>query len=261
MSNKLKAAVAALALCAAGAANAAIDPGAAISGSTADSGELVLSIWDATAQTSYNRDLGVSFGDFLADPAAAMSFAADSTLTTYLAGTANPLVWNVVGANSIYSGDYSSWGVLTTSGDGLAAVSTAQYGAIPTAQTSVKGYAEWVNPLNGTSDYAENVSGTAVLTDGGAYAGAGSFGNNFGGAISFSNAAQTDSSMAFYQLGIDLTTGGSKITEFAGTWTLAANGDLSYSAVPVPAAVWLLGSALVGMVGVARRRDEDAVEA
>jgi hypothetical protein len=29
---------------------------------------------------------------------------------------------------------------------------------------------------------------------------------------------------------------------------------LSYSAVPVPAAVWLFGSGLVGLIGVARRR-------
>lgn len=45
----------------------------------------------------------------------------------------------------------------------------------------------------------------------------------------------------------------------AATWTLAANGDLVYSApgasaVPVPAAVWLLGSGLLGLAGVARRK-------
>ena len=43
-----------------------------------------------------------------------------------------------------------------------------------------------------------------------------------------------------------------------GTFTLTANG-LQYAAAapaatPIPAAVWLLGSAMVGLVGVARRR-------
>ena len=47
--------------------------------------------------------------------------------------------------------------------------------------------------------------------------------------------------------------------EGAATWTLGSNGTLTYSvpapaAVPVPAAAWLLGSGLIGLVGVARRK-------
>jgi len=40
-------------------------------------------------------------------------------------------------------------------------------------------------------------------------------------------------------------------------WDLAANGTLTYSMapVPVPPAVWLLGSALVGLAGISRRRE------
>ena len=50
----------------------------------------------------------------------------------------------------------------------------------------------------------------------------------------------------------DLTvTGGSGIGP--STWTMA--GTYETTAVPVPAAAWLLGSALVGLVGVARRKE------
>jgi len=42
-----------------------------------------------------------------------------------------------------------------------------------------------------------------------------------------------------------------------GDWNLSSDGTLTYgdvSAVPVPAAVWLFGSGLVGLVGIARRK-------
>jgi len=63
-------------------------------------------------------------------------------------------------------------------------------------------------------------------------------------------------------LGVDGTFYGSKVGFFGNedivydTWRLDADGTLSYgvSAVPVPAAVWLFGSGLIGLVGVARRR-------
>ena len=39
-----------------------------------------------------------------------------------------------------------------------------------------------------------------------------------------------------------------------GSANIAGSGDCSVSAVPVPAAVWLFGSGLIGMVGLARRK-------
>ncbi len=52
--------------------------------------------------------------------------------------------------------------------------------------------------------------------------------------------------------------GFSAVTQLQGQWDLA-NGQLSYtvagaSPVPLPAAVWLLGSGLMGLVGIGRRR-------
>ena len=54
--------------------------------------------------------------------------------------------------------------------------------------------------------------------------------------------------------GVNTTAGGGMQTgPFAGA-TPAFNGTGNLSAVPVPAAAWLMGSGLLGLVGVARRR-------
>lgn len=49
-----------------------------------------------------------------------------------------------------------------------------------------------------------------------------------------------------------LIAGGPPFGGQVGTWHFAGTGTVA--AVPLPAAVWLLGSGLIGMVGVARRR-------
>ena len=42
--------------------------------------------------------------------------------------------------------------------------------------------------------------------------------------------------------------------QLLGVWDLALDGTLTFTAVPIPGAVWLLGSAMIGVAGVARRR-------
>jgi len=42
-------------------------------------------------------------------------------------------------------------------------------------------------------------------------------------------------------------------TRYGGQWLLSSLGELTYAAVPLPAGVYLLGAALLGLVGVARR--------
>ena len=44
------------------------------------------------------------------------------------------------------------------------------------------------------------------------------------------------------------------VTDTLGVWLLDANGNLSYSVVPLPAAAWLLLSGLFGFGAIARRR-------
>jgi len=77
------------------------------------------------------------------------------------------------------------------------------------------------------------------------------------GGTPFVTIGNIDSTLPFYFAGIgsDYTTG--IVTEMPNIWKLTSTGQLTYaapSAVPVPAAVWLFGSGLLGLVSVARRR-------
>ena len=92
--------IALAAMLAAGSANAAIDGGNVNTGN----GELFFSIWDTTQ--SYTRDLNVSIDAFQTSLAAAgnlnLSFAADATFTSFLAGVAdvNALKWNIIATDT-----------------------------------------------------------------------------------------------------------------------------------------------------------------
>ena len=108
----------------------------------------------------------------------------------------------------------------------------------------------WVNsftggPSSGSSGAGTNggVSGTIVLTDNWNA-------NNFDQGGAFTGTTVGDELSGTFDIAwTSLIVGGA----FDGqTGTYAAQG--TYSAVPVPAAVWLFGSGLVGLVGVARRR-------
>jgi len=76
---------------------------------------------------------------------------------------------------------------------------------------------------------------------------------SFNGA-GFENGAALGQAQSMYLLA---TTGAdvANVYKAATTVTLGTNGELTtYSAVPVPASVWLLGSGLMGLVGIGRRR-------
>jgi len=94
----------------------------------------------------------------------------------------------------------------------------------------------------------------------------GNLGSAIGGLAGNTAGTAGSGSVAFYQLtknGTSALTAAIK-TPFAnatgaGVWALSATGDLTYTvpggtAVPLPAAFWLLGSGLLGLAGVSRRK-------
>ena len=281
---KLKAIAVAISLVAAGGANAAINGGGPFTG--AGQGELYFSVFDAVNKISYTRDLGVTIDQFLAGQNDTYNFTADSRLTSFI-NTANAsnstLVWNLLGAMDSELADPAElprWGMYFTSNAGDASVANVTLEQAFIAEGTSVIYAQGVNGAataagigTGSNVWSENNSSTS--TDGSGYYAGPYGGNNIGMSIVVSDENVIGQSMDFYRSGIKFDANGDPVvnadgTNYAGAitkfgkWTLANNGDLSYSTgavvpppVPLPPAVLLLGSALAGLVGIARRKHSE----
>ena len=265
---KLRLLAGAVALVVAGSANAAIDN--SYHDGQSGNGELFFSIWDSTNQTSYTADLGVKLTDFAATP----SFASTnmSGLGNYISNADQAaLSWNVAAlAEFNAAGDnLATYGVMSTSNDPLALIQAnndISEGGVAVVNSLSNGE-NYVAAVNGYDhDVALNNAVTKVLAVDGdnAYAGGSLWGNNFGGIMGFSNAAALGDTLGFYYLHTDENFSANYTDKLGGetaVWTLNASGDLAFgpaaggpAPVPLPPALWLLGSAMVGLVGVARRR-------
>ena len=162
---------------------------------------------------------------------------------------------------------------LTFRSDFMETVTSATAGAIGYTVDS----GSWEIYLDGTPDYnfaadtgftndTAILSGTIVQGAGNATIfGGGLFGvstidllvTSFDTAIFEPDTIQAGSSVFTLQLGLGAPIGATSVQgNFAGLGDLilTADGNLELKAVPIPAAVWLFGSGLLGMVGVARRR-------
>lgn len=278
---------------AAGSTQAAIDPDtrSLTAGlGTADNvrGELFLSVvarnpGNPTQNNSYVRDLGVRTDVFLTgDPLATGLFGAgdnvleaDASMQQFLAdNTGFEILFSVTGINADkskqqtgsfpnFTTTYGKPGILTTGNADLATVQALQ----PQTQQAMNAAtdATWVHisninsDLDGKSneqidetDIANNNSGRLALTD------IGHHDKNFGRNVlyGFDTEGALDGTVSFFWIGLQGEAGAGQLEPTTpielGTWRLLANGDLQL--VPIPAAAWLFGSALLGLAGISRRR-------
>ena len=254
MKTSMKMLAASVALAATGSANAAIVLTDVYNGP----GELFMAAWDRAGQQSYSLDLGIRVDEFLANPSQVLSYdlTGDSNFAPFIGNT--DVVFTVTG------GDYSFWDV-NTYGWLSTVVSSYEQTYLAAAnqptifQVTGKIRTMALNSNAAAGDMVDpdlNLSSYTVPGDIG-YFGDPTWSVNLGG-TSVVAAGAVDTPISFYFAGIDTTdywTG--VLTEMPNAWTLSSSGQLTYapvSTVPVPAAVWLFGSGLLGLVSVARRR-------
>jgi hypothetical protein len=266
MNMKLKTLVAAVAMVAAGAAQAAIvDDGVnGISGPGltygTGNGELFLSVYDPGRTLSMVLDLNLTVNQFRNNNTTLIDTfsVTNSTLQSFIAGgTASQMKWNMGGLSNMGLG--ADFGIVTTNGNAGATISPSENMANGNGLTSAMGGASQyiINNnllLVGDATPAHN-SNQPDGHNGGVW------GNNINGALPFDNQITGFSSGGlmsyFYADETNPLDGIPLVTTFSnGEWKIDPTlGKVSYvSAVPVPAAVWLFGSGLLGLVGISRRR-------
>ena len=207
--------------------------------------------FDATpgVEKSFIQGLNTRLDNIVAAPNAQQTFNL-AGLSNLFAGSLNA-VWGVVAADAVGSG-FSNFRVVTSA-------NTANGAPLPNATALRSATTAFQNFVFAAGN--GNPIATTVTSDP-AYAGQPLWSANWGGQLPNAVNSLTNGSVLSAWL-IDAGTinnaNRTPVTIALNKWQLNLNGangaQLVYAPVPVPAALWLLGSSMMGLISVARRRN------
>ncbi len=245
---KVKAILATAVLAVSGAANAAIE--GPVGSNTIDS-DLVLTIYDSSLDVSYVQDLEVNYLDIIgAGGSFTDSFNLDAAALSIFSGSNQAdLSWSLVAAGQDFLLPGSQFGTVTTAVDPFA----LDFGSLSATATAFNNLATVANldpAIGGSTDggATSGVTGSILSFE------AGAFNSNIRSTVGFANSANVNEGLMLYWIHLDdnfVDVAPELATQVA--WNLdLANATLS--AVPIPAAVWLFVSGLLGLGAISRRR-------
>lgn len=269
--GKIKIGIVAVAMATASAANAGLDNVGDAASSTG--GELFVTAWDAAAHKGYFFDLGGAVGrmgggllvggwDNTSNQTVDLAANGDwNTFVSLMGATGLSNVKWMVGASSNHYGPNSDNGLYRA-----VETTAASVGTLVQDYQNMQGFFEtFSNAVNGqTGNTAQSVhqsysTGVIGAISNPAEPGwANGWSDSFPGVVS----VKLGNEMDMYRYGANATENAEEapsLEKYLGVWKLSSAGMLTYtvSAVPVPAAIWLLGTALIGMVGIGRRSREE----
>ena len=224
--------------------------------------ELFLTVWDVSNGNTYAQDLGIDTSTANLNTPFSSPVSINSTVFNNLfgstGGASNPnLRYGVY--SSLNNGGYEN--ILFTAPTGTNTSSwlsvNGGFSDLDVNVQNIQGLANGQN--NGSTNFAANIATSAST-------GAGSVGdqpgNLFNGQLADATGRVTygliGQALTLFQIGFDAGTGGDLNVRntflnfsFDGA---ALNYGGGTAPIPIPAGLWLLGSALLGLVGVSRRR-------
>lgn len=237
-------------LAAAGSANASIN------NISAELNEAYLSAYDSTTGKTFTLDTGVSIAELVANvnnAAYSLNYdlSADANWTNFITGANTSVIKYVVAVGDFVNFQAAITGAPLTDGLTIA----GKFFGLDTA-AAIAQHATNINSKV-VFDPAANLS-TLVLDSEAPMSGQhDDAASVWGGWIQDPQAAYGQS--VGFQLGqMDQLTGDNIPRTFAGVWTLAGN-SLTFAApapaaVPLPAAVWMFGAGLMGVLRLTRRK-------
>lgn len=229
-------------------------------------GEAAFVLYDPTTNQSYVKDLGTTwqtFRDNLDNSAYSVSYNVNTAAGSVYAralGASDPanLVWSVGVANSQNSdfSNFEDFGIIGTSNTKKNINNAALNTILQIMDQFTTAQRGALSPVNNDPALNDEYFGTI---DNGAYAGSEAiWGTSWGSNFAVNNSAAFGSDLDFYYWKTGGFSPDPSVTKAVGSWSFDG-ATLSYGAataspVPVPAAVWLFGSGMLGLVGVARRK-------
>ncbi|WP_292428816.1 hypothetical protein [Methylobacter sp.] len=217
--------------------------------------EAYLSAYDITTGKTFTLDTGVTYNQLVANvnnAAYSLNFdlSALSNWTSFITGaTTSAIKYVVAVGNTIDFGAAITGAPLATSPALLFGYDTA---------SAIEIHANDINTKIGVINNAANLSTMVLDGEAGDAVGQHGFASSVWGGWIQDPQADYGQSIGF-QLGqMDQLTGDNIATTFAGKWLLAGN-SLTFSApavaaVPLPAAVWMFGAGLMGVLRLNRRK-------
>jgi hypothetical protein len=225
-------------------------------------GEAILTLWDAGTQKSYSQDLGIKYSQLFSGSAFnGQAISLNAAALSVFGGNFADVTWNIAAANSHTrngtTNAYAGAGYIYTYQEAI------ERTAPPAIGNNVASHWSPFNPyrtnlaMNDTTVVGNQArSGTAAGSNETGYQTEWiSYISSQEGAYDFAS----NSVMNLWFTGYGNNAGTqSAVTKLGSVKLDLVNNQVVLNAVPVPGAVWLMGSALVGLVGVGRSRKQRA---